>query len=683
MFALSRRRWTWLAVAGAAAAVAVAVVVAAVAGGWPYRALGNADPGLLVRLGTPVLRLAVDGAATVTVGALAFVVFFTGPQPSGGVSPAAYAGLRTAGRWATGWCLSALVLLPFDAAATSGLPLHRVLPPADLWGLFGVLEGPTAWLLTVLLTAGVAVGCRWVLRWRPVAVLLTVALLAVLPPLATGHSSSDAGHDLATAAIFLHAPAAVLWLGVLVALGRARGRVVDPEAVARRYRRLATCCWLVLAYSGIVDALVLAPPGARATTGFGLLVAVKVVALGLVGVLGVWARRRALRAADPRRPAVLARLVSTELVVLALTFGASAALTVLPPPAFLYRAVTGEETLLGYNLTAAPTVARLVLDWRVEVLFAPLCAVLAAGYLAGVRRLRRAGQPWPASRTAAWLAGCVVLLVATSAGVGRYAPAMFSLQTAVHMVIGMLVPALFALGGPLTLAEQALPAAPEGGLPGPREWLAALRSSTLLRVLTQPLVAVTVFVGAPFLLYFTEAFELTVRYHWAHLAMDAVFLVIGYLFAWPVIGVDPAPRPLPNLLRLGLLLAAMPFDIVFAAAVINSHRILGDGRASANLYSALDLPWVHSLSADQRLGGYLGLAIGELVFLLTLAILMVRWNRAEADDREAARRGLDDLLAARAGAAPASAVETAQPQAVGHHQQGGQGHRGTGDQRVE
>jgi cytochrome c oxidase assembly factor CtaG len=41
-----------------------------------------------------------------------------------------------------------------------------------------------------------------------------------------------------------------------------------------------------------------------------------------------------------------------------------------------------------------------------------------------------------------------------------------------------------------------------------------------------------------------------------------VFLVIGCLFAWTVVGADPTPEPAPALIRLGLLLVAMPFDVV-------------------------------------------------------------------------------------------------------------------------
>lgn len=667
---MSRRLRTRVAIcAGALAALSIVVGIALVAGAYPFQVWGSNDPGIVVRLGAPVLRLAVDAAATVCAGSLGYTVLFTGPeppqhseppvspgappgpaQPPGTVSPQGYAALRTAGRWAAVWCVAALLVLPFDAAATSGLPLHRVLTRGGLRTLLDALEAPKAWLLTAGVAAVVAVGCRSALRWRTAWVLLGLALFAVLPPLAVGHSASQTGHDLATSAIMVHVPVAVLWLGVLVALGRAGRRVPPSAAVWRRYRRLALACWLVLAGSGAVDAAVLAPNVGALSTGYGLLLGAKVAILAALGGLGVLFRRRATPQRGLARPGWPMRLFAVEVLLLAAAFGASVGLTHLPPPALLGRRVDGQQLLLGYHLPGPPSLARFALNWRVEVLFATLSAVLAASYAAGVWRVRGSGRRWPWSRTASWLAGCLLLLVVTSSGLGRYAPAMFSAQTAAHMLIGMLAPLLFALGGPLSLAEQALPAAAPGEPPGPREWLAQAQGSALARVLTQPLVCLPLFAGAPFLLYFTPAFDVTVRYHWAHLAMDAGFLAIGYLFAWPVVGVDPLPRPMPDLLRLAMLVAAMPFDIVFGAVIIGTRRIIGNGDAGANMYSALALPWAHNLAVDQRLGGVIALAIGEVSYLFALVVLVTRWSRASggADDRGSGG-GYEELVAALSG----------------------------------
>jgi putative copper resistance protein D len=186
-----------------------------------------------------------------------------------------------------------------------------------------------------------------------------------------------------------------------------------------------------------------------------------------------------------------------------------------------------------------------------------------------------------------------------------------------------------------------------------------VRTGKPVLILTEPVVATVLFVAAPFLLYFTDAYDVTARFHWAHLAMDLIFLAVGYLFAWSVVGGDETARPAPSLLRVGLILAAMPFELLFAAAVLASRHIIGNGSASANLYSALDLPWVPDLAADQRLGGYLALAIGEAIMLFALAVVVVRWRPAEPDRDY--QQLLDTLARRRA--------EAAQPQTVGHDEQ--------------
>ncbi|MGH3438915.1 MAG: cytochrome c oxidase assembly protein [Sciscionella sp.] len=611
-------------------AIGVVIAVSVLTGSGPYRDLGNSDPGAVIRIGAPVLRAIADISATICTGSLAYAACFTRRQPSGLVSAEGFGALRGAGRWATLWCVASLLLVPFSEGNIAGQRLSAVMAPDALLGQLNALEPPKAWLLSAACALVLAVACRMTLRWQPAVALLVLAVLALLPPLATGHSSSDTGHDFATAAIMIHVPAAAVWIGVLVVLLRRAPRAgADRLLLVRRYRRLAWVCWLVLVVSGLVEAAVLVPASALSRSGYGLLLLVKVVVVLAIGVLGAVPRRRALRriTGSAGRSAFL-RLAGGELVLLLATVGMSVGLSHLFPPTFL-RKVTADQTLLGYNLLGGPTPWRLVADWRIDVLYGPLAVLLAAGYIVGLLRLRRRGERWPIGRAAAWFGGCLVLVIATCSGIGRYAPAMFSMHMTAHMLLGMLVPVLLVMGGPLGLAMRVLPEAGEGGMPGPREWLRLLSSSSLARVLTHPLVALLIFVGSPFLLYFTGLFDAAVRFHWAHMAINGYFLAAGYLFFWPVIGVDGIPRPLPNLARLGMLLAAMPFDIVFGAAVIGTHRIIGNGAAGANMYAALALPWVHSLLADQRLGGEIALLLGESALFVAMAALLLRWSSVD------------------------------------------------------
>jgi cytochrome c oxidase assembly factor CtaG len=288
------------------------------------------------------------------------------------------------------------------------------------------------------------------------------------------------------------------------------------------------------------------------------------------------------------------------------------------------------EVLIGYDLAGPPTLARLALDWRFDLVFGTAALVLAGVYLMGVRRLRRRGDRWATGRTAAWLAGCAALLLATSSGLGRYGPAMFSVHMGQHMILGMLAPILLVLGAPVTLALRALPPGRRAGPPGPREWLLAAVHSPAARLFTHPLVALALFVGSYYVLYFSGLFPAALPEHWAHKLMNLHFLLVGALFFWPIVGVDPAPRRLPPAARMGLVFASVPFHAFFGVALMSANTALG-----GDFYRSLALPWVPDVLRDQQLGGGLAWAAGEVPLLVVVIALLVQWSR---QDERLARR---------------------------------------------
>ncbi|MCK5752575.1 MAG: cytochrome c oxidase assembly protein, partial [Mycobacterium sp.] len=312
------------------------------------------------------------------------------------------------------------------------------------------------------------------------------------------------------------------------------------------------------------------------------------------------------------------------------TFGVAVALgrTPPPPPRDLDLSVPAVE--IGYDLAGPPTLGRVLFDWRFDLLFGIAALVLAVGYLLGVRRLRRRGDAWPTGRLVAWLLGCLVLLAATSSGIGRYMPAMFSMHMVGHMLLSMLAPILLVLGAPVTLALRALPAAGRDEPPGPREWLLAALHSRVSRVLTNPFVATALFVVGFYGLYFSGLFDAVVDSHGAHLAMNLHFLLSGYLFYWVVIGVDPTPRPIPPLAKLGVVFASLPLHAFFGVVLMGMSTVLG-----ADFYRSLKLDWHTDLLGDQKLGGGIAWAAGEVPLVIVLVALFVQWRRS--DQRTATR----------------------------------------------
>ena len=617
---------------GVVLAAVVAVGLIALVGGAGYVVPGLTDPGLVTRYGVTVVRVIAEAASVVCVGSLLLAAFLVPPQPSGTLAPEGYAALRAAGIAAWVWCLSAAASVVFTAADSSGRPVAELLSPQVLVDLVAAIEQPKAWVFTSLIALLVALGCRLVLSWGWTATLFFLAVGGLIPVAVTGHSASGGSHDMATNSLLYHLVAATLWVGgliALLALGWRRG--AHLSLAARRFSRLALVCWVVMAISGTVNALVRISIGDLFTTDYGLLVVAKIVALLLLGVFGHQQRQRGVRAlTDGGGGGQLLRLAAVEVLIMFFTIGIATALARTPPPQQVFQQPSNTELLIGYNLDGPPTVARLLFDWRFDLVYGTAAVVLAGLYLAGVRRLRRRGDTWPVGRMVSWLAGCFVLLIATCSGIGRYSPAMFSVHMGSHMLLSMVAPVLFVLGGPVTLALRALPAMGKDAPPGPREWLVAFVQSPVSKALTHPLVALPLFVGSFYGLYFSGLFDSALTYHWAHLAMNAHFLLVGYVFYWPVIGVDPAPRRMPPLGRLGMIFAAMPFHAFFGVALMSMQTVIGE-----TFYRGLKLPWVGDLLTDQRLGGGIAWASGEVPVLLVLIALLVQWART--DDREARR----------------------------------------------
>jgi cytochrome c oxidase assembly factor CtaG/putative copper export protein len=611
----------------ALAAVTAAALVAVTRG--PAIA-GIPDAGAVTEYGLAAVRATAEAAAVLVIGTALFAAFLAPPQRSGYLSVAGYSAVRWVTWLGALWCVAAALMVPLTVADSIGRPVGDLSFSAvvDAVPQLGTAQ---AWLLTAAIAAVVTVTSRAVLTWGWTVPLFALALCGLFPVGGTGHSSAGGSHDVATNSLLLHLVAAALWVGGLAALLCHGRRVPEYLAVAtRRFSRLALVCWLTMAASGVINAWVRVPLSDVFTTTYGLLVVAKTTALLVLGAIGYAQRRRSVRSVIERGDATsLVRLGSVEVLIMLTTVGLAVALGRTPPPPAEGH-LTVSDLLLGYDLSGPPTLGRLLFDWRFDLIYGTGALVAAGLYLAGVWRLRRRGDAWPVGRTVAWLTGCLTVLLATSSGIGRYAPAMFSIHMISHMMLAMLAPALLVLGGPVTLALRALrPAGPQAP-PGPREWLLAAVHSPVTRVLTDPVVALALFVGSFYALYFSGLFDAALTRHWAHLLMNAHFLIIGYLFYWPVIGVDPAPRRLPPLGRLGLVFASLPFHAFFGITLMSSATVIG-----VKFYSTLGLPWVTDLLDEQRLGGGLAWATGEIPLLVVMVALMVQWARA--DERAAVR----------------------------------------------
>ncbi|MFA4083457.1 cytochrome c oxidase assembly protein [Mycobacteroides salmoniphilum] len=610
-------------------------------------ATGLPNPGPVTSYGLPFVRAAAEIAAVVAVGAFLLAAFFVPPQTSGVLDVDGYRSLRLGTAASAALAVLSAVMVPLSISDVAGQPMSDF-GAGELWTLAGEIETVNAWRWMAFIAAAVAIASRIVLRWSWTPVLVLGSVATLMPLAVVGHSATGGAHDLGTNSLIIHLVSAALWAGGLVALlvhALRGGGYLD--VAARRFSTLALWCYVAIGLSGIINALIRVQLSDLFTTRYGWLLVGKATALLILGVLGYLQRRSAITALseEPQNRRPLIRLAGVEAVIFAVTFGIAVGLGRTPPPPPINLNPSPVEVAIGYTLDGPPTPQRLMFDWRFDLIFGTAALVFAITYLVGVRRLKVRGDAWPVGRTIAWLSGCAFLLIATSSGVGRYMPAMFSMHMVAHMTLSMLVPVLLVLGGPITLLLRVLPAAGKGDPPGLREWVQMLLHSTFSRFLTHPLVATSLFIGGFYGLYLSGLYDAAVDVHAAHLAMNLHFLLSGYLFYWVVIGIDPSPRRLPPVAKLGIVLVSLPLHAFFGVILMGTKSILGE-----KFYSNLALPWRIDLAADQHMGGAITWATGELPLLVVMIALVIQWSRsderlARRQDRAADRDDDADLAA--------------------------------------
>jgi putative copper resistance protein D len=477
--------------------------------------------------------------------------------------------------------------------------------------------------MVVAVCSAAIYACTWFMSaWWHLVVPLAAALLGNLAPVLVGPVLVGPNHDFAgDAAIVLTClTAAFGGSTVVLFLRQARAREISSIAL-HRWARLGSagvpamiCAELVIVWFKLAGT---SPVG-------GLTGALSIARLTCLAILGaaVLATRRA-----EARGGLDGRWLSLGAFAVLAGVGAEAAMTRFLSPQFLVE-TSISQVYLGFDLPDPPSFSTLTTDLRPNLLFMVIAGTASFAYARGFATLRRRGDLWPAQRAVAFFAGCAVLVVSTSSGVGRYAGADFAVHMGMHMALNMLAPILLVLGGPVTLALTSLrPSKP----PGAREWIAAAIDAPIARAIYHPVVVLVVFVGSYYVLYLTPLFELMSRDHWAHQLMNLHFVVIGFMYYGLIIGVDRTPYRLPHVARLGYVFAAMPFHAFFGVIVMSSKNVIADG-----FYTHLAPSWAGDLLATQYIGGGIAWAGGEIPLVIVVIVLVAQWRAS--DEREARRK---------------------------------------------
>ena len=284
------------------------------------------------------------------------------------------------------------------------------------------------------------------------------------------------------------------------------------------------------------------------------------------------------------------------------------------------------------------TFARVWTEWGLDPLPFIVTVWVAGLYLVGVNTLRRRGDRWPLGRTLAFVGlGMGSFLFATASGLAVYDTTLLSVHMVQHMILSMLVPLSMALGAPVTLALRTLPAAP-------RRWLLVVLHSRVAKVLSFPPLTFGIYVISPWALYFTGWYEGTLHSDYVHTMMHIHLVLVGALFFWPLMGIDPVPGRVSWPFRVLLVVLTLPFHAFLGVTIMGQTTLLG-GDWYPDLHDGPMGSWLPDPLADQHLAGGILWGAGDLVGLIFFVVLFVQWVRSSIKEAAREDRRLDRLEA--------------------------------------
>jgi cytochrome c oxidase assembly factor CtaG len=252
--------------------------------------------------------------------------------------------------------------------------------------------------------------------------------------------------------------------------------------------------------------------------------------------------------------------------------------------------------------------------WQFAPVVTAFTVLFAALYLWGVLRVRRRhpARPWPLLRTAAFLGGLLVVVLATEGGVGTYDDTLFWDHMIQHLMLIMIAPPLLVAGQPVTLLLHAS----RNPL---HTWAKRVVRSRPVAWLTWPAVGVIAYAATIVGTHLTSFMNLVLTNNTVHDLEHVLYLVVGYLYFLPLIGREPLRWKVSYPLRLFLLFLAMPVD-AFTGVVLNSY-------GTDPFPPGQPRSWGPSPLDDVHLGGAVMWIGGAAIMFVLIMVTFFAWSR--------------------------------------------------------
>ena len=526
------------------------------------------------------------------------------------------------------WFFGSVGTIFFTLANILGQSLTAALDPTVMRSFLTQVTLGQYFLFQTVISLVVLFSAKRIQRINTTILLLVLSIVGMITPVFQSHAASSGSHSLAIGSLVVHVVGLALWVGGIFALIFIDSK--DRIIAVPRFSVLALWSAIAVVISGSANAWVRLEFKSAWQTTYALVVIAKIVLTIALLAMG-YIHRRNLSKKSAIDWVSMARLILVEafIMVSALVLGAWLSSNQAPIRNSEETANTA-LTLAGIETPPPPTLSRILLSYEPDALMIGLLVTAVALYIKGVIVLTKRGDKWPVGRTISFALGISVIDFATSGGLGLYANFAFSYHMAAHMFLGMIAPIGIVLGAPITLALRTLPQGRTSTERGVRGSLISALHSRVGRFYTNPLIALAIFDGSLFALYFTSLFGGMMQSHVGHFFMNFHFIMAGTLFFYVVVGIDPNPRKIPHLVKIVILFAAMSIHAFFSVALMSTTTLIDQG-----YFASLKTPWLVDLLADQNRGGAIGWAMGEIPILLALVATFIQWMRD--DSREANR----------------------------------------------
>jgi cytochrome c oxidase assembly factor CtaG len=286
----------------------------------------------------------------------------------------------------------------------------------------------------------------------------------------------------------------------------------------------------------------------------------------------------------------------------------------------------------------------LLTQWQFEPVVTAAVVVAAALYLWGAWRVarRHPARPWPWWRTAVFLGGLAVVVLAIEGGIGAYDDVLFWDHMVQHLMLLMVAPPLLVAGQPVTLLLHA-------SRNPVHTWAKRAVRSRVASFLTWPPFGLAAYCATIVGTHLTGFTHVVLENQAIHDAEHVLYLFVGYIFFLPLLGSEPIRWRGAYPIRLLVLVLAMPVDTFTGLVLSNASSGSGYSVPPRPPGSPSPVEDVHWAGAAMWVGG-------DAIMLLFMMIVVWMWSRDERADSqglgwlELARRSrFEDLVAGQSG----------------------------------